>query len=374
MGQKALKLSVLAFITITASANENNTSNQGKFEGEIRLGYQYTDILAENAEEIGLSTSIKYESSSWNDLLFGTRVSGVIGNGKEPFGISFFDINNDGYGIVDELYIKGQFGNNELTIGRQELNLPFVDGDSGLGLIDNRFEAVYFTNNDIKDTTLTLAHVRSWSGVDSDDPSKFNRINGSDGMQLVGIEYNGIGNLNLQGFGYLVNNFTKICYFEGTFKNETNSFEYTTILQYALQDYEDGTKSNTFGAAFEFGLKNIPLGFNIAYNKNFDNGVADNLYGGGPFVTSMEHYTVAELEGKGDIIKGGLGYELIDGLNIEANYAKLNRSNLLDAKEIDCSLCYEYSENLGFSVIYSDIKDDQNEDMKNLRVFANYKF
>ncbi|MBN2721472.1 MAG: hypothetical protein JXQ77_01485 [Campylobacterales bacterium] len=114
--------------------------------------------------------------------------------------------------------------------------------------------------------------------------------------------------------------------------------------------------------------------FNIAYNTNFDNGIADNLYGGGPFVTSMEHYTVAELEGKGDIIKGGLSYELVDGLSVEVNYAKLNRSDLLDAREIDCALGYDYSDNLGFSVIYSDIEDNQNEDMKNLRIFANYKF
>jgi len=88
----------------------------------------------------------------------------------------------------------------------------------------------------------------------------------------------------------------------------------------------------------------------------------------------MEHYTVAELEGKGDIIKGGLSYEIIDGLSFEANYAKLNRSVLLNASEIDYALSYEYSENLSFSAIYSDIDDDQNEDMKNLRIFANYKF
>ncbi len=374
MRNTTLKLSLLAFITIMANANENNMSNQGKFEGEMRGGYQDTDDSIDSADELGLSVAIKYESNSWNNIVFGARIAAAAGEGKEPYGIPFFDANNDGYGIIDELYIKGSYANSELTIGRQAIDLPFVDKDEGLGLIDNRFEAVVFTNKDIKDTTIYLAHIRSWSGVDSDDASKFNRINGSDGMQLAGIEYTGIKNLGLKAFGYTANNFVNAGYLEAAFENETDLFEYTATLQYALQDYDDGTESSTFGAAAELGLKSIPLGFNFAYNKNFDNGVADNLYGGGPFVTSMEHYTVAELEGKGDIIKGGLGYELIDGLSIEINYAKLNRSSLLDASEIDYALGYKYSDNLGFNIVYSDINDDQNEDMKNLRIFANYKF
>lgn len=143
------------------------------------------DNSSNTADESGLSTSIKYESNSWNNLVFGTRISGVIGNDAEPYGIPFFDINNDGYGIVDELYMQGTFGNSELTIGRQAIDLPFVDTDGGLGLVDNRFEAIVFTNKDIKDATITLAHIRSWSGVDSDDASKFNRINGNDGIQLA---------------------------------------------------------------------------------------------------------------------------------------------------------------------------------------------
>jgi len=374
MGQKTLKLSLLAFITITASANENNESINGTFKGEIRGGYQYTDDSTDTADEFGLFAAIKYESSSWNNLVFAARIAAVTGEGKEPYGIPFFDANNNGYSIMDELYIKGQFGNSELTIGRQAIDLPFVDTDEGLGLIDNRFEAIVFSNKDIKDTTITLAHVRSWSGVDSDDPSKFNRINGNEGMQLAGIEYTGIENLDLKAFGFTAKDFINVGYLEAAFENEIDLFEYTATLQYALQDYDDEIKSSTFGAALELGLKSIPLGFNFAYNKNFDDGVADNLYGGGPFVTSMENYTVAELEGKGDIIKGGLSYEIIDGLSLEANYAKLNRSGLLDASEIDYALGYEYSDNLGFNIVYSDIEDDQYDDMKNLRVFANYKF
>lgn len=377
---KTFAMSALSYVLLSSFLCADENTTKSNWNGEIRGGYQYTDKYTDNSvdttDEFGLSAAIKYESNSWNNLVFGARIAAAAGEGKTPEGISFFDANGNGYGIVDELYIKGNFGNSELTIGRQAIDLPFVDTDEGLGLIDNRFEAVVFSNKDIKDTTITLAHIRSWSGVDSDDAGKFNRINGNDGIQLAGIEYTGIANLDLKVFGYTANNFIDAMYIETAYENETDSFEYSATLQYALQDKdnEDESRSSTFGAAAELGLKSIPLGLNFAYNKNFDNGAADNLYGGGPFVTSMEHYTVADLEGKGEVVKGGVSYELVDGLSLEANYAKFDRDALLDAKELDVGLSYEVNDNLALNAAYSDIQDDENGDTKNLRANVTYKF
>lgn len=372
---KTLAISAITSMLLSSGLYADEDTAKSNWSGEFRGGYQYTDDSVNTAGEFGLSTSIKYESNSWNNLVFGVRVAGVVGDGKTPEGISFFDPYSDGgYGIVDELYIKGTFGNSELTIGRQAIDLPFVDTDDGLGLIDNRFEAIVFTNKDIKDTTIFLGHVRSWSGVDSDDVSKFNRINGNDGIQLAGVEYAGIENLDLKAFGYMANDLVNVGYLEANYENQTDSFEYSTTLQYALQDYDDGTKASVFGAGAELGLKSIPLSFNIAYNKNFDDGSADNLFGGGPFVTSMEHYTIAEAEGKGQVLKGGLSYELIEGLSLEANYAKIDRDVDPDAKELDIGIGYEFNDNLGVSAVYSDINDDRDGDMQNLRAYVTYKF
>lgn len=371
---KTLAILAITSMLLSSGLYADENAVKSNWSGEFRGGYQYTDDSIDTADEFGLSTSIKYESNSWNNLVFGVRVAGAIGDGKTPEGIAFFDANNDGYGIVDELYIKGAFGNSELTIGRQAIDLPFVDGDDGLGLIDNRFEAIVFTNKDIKDATIFLGHVRSWSGVDSDDASKFNRINGNDGIQLAGVEYTGIENLDLKAFGYMANDLVNVGYLEANYENQTDSFEYSTTLQYALQDYDGGTKASVFGAGAELGLKSIPLSFNIAYNKNFDDGSADNLFGGGPFVTSMEHYTIAEAEGKGQVLKGGLSYELIEGLSLEANYAKIDRDVDPDAKELDIGVGYEFNDNLGVSAVYSDINDDRDGDMQNLRAYVTYKF
>lgn len=144
-----------------------------------------------------------------------------------------------------------------------------------------------------------------------------------------------------------------------------------------MQDYDIGPKANVMGAALEIGLKSIPLGFNIAYNRNFDDGAADNLYGGGPFLTSMEHHTPTELEGKGNMLKVGIFYDaknILDGLIFETNYAKLARSAKPDAAGVNYKITYEYSDSLGFKMIYSICNDDLNGDMKNLRAYITYKF
>lgn len=372
--KKTLVISAIASMLLSANLYANEDTQVANWNGEIRGGYQYTDNSVDTADEFGLSATIKYESDSWNNLVFGTRIAAALGEGKVPYRIPFFDTNNNGYGIIDELYIKGGFGNSELTIGRQTIDLPFVDTDEGLGLVDNRFEAVVFTNKDIKDTTITLAHIRSWSGVDSDDAGKFNRVNGSDGVQLAGVEFTGVENLNIKLFGYNANDAFKAAYLEAVCEDEIDSLKYIIIAQYALQDFDGKQKASVIGLGAEFELKSLPVGFNVAYNNNLKDGTADNLFGGGPFITSMEHYTVAELEGKGEIIKGGLNYELIGGLSIEANYAKFDRDTLLDAKVLDVGLNYEVSDNLVFGAVYSDIKDDQYSDIKNLRAFATYKF
>jgi hypothetical protein len=376
----ALSMIVPLFIATNIEAGETNSS-LANISGDIRGGYQYGDVGGDSEDEFGLSASIKYESSAWNNLKFGARASAVTGNGKEAdvdIFMPFFDRKNNGYAILNELYLNGSFGNSELTIGRQELDLPFVDSDDDYwGLVPDRYEAVLFTNKDIKDTIITLAHIRSWSGVDSPEPKRFNRINKNDGMQIAGIEYSGIKNTTLKGFAYHAKDFVDMGYLEANFENETDLFKYSATAQYALQDYDNGSKANIFGAAIEVEPNGSGLTLNVAYNKNTKNGIADVFYGAGPFVTSMEHYTLAELEGKGSMIKGGLSYDaksILAGLYFEANYAKLYRDAIGDADGIDYKIGYDYSDNLGFKIVYTNFDDYLNDDMKNLRVYAMYKF
>lgn len=376
--KKYLGVSLVASLALTVASAQDAPSN---WSGELRGGYQYGKTIS-SADQIGASATLKYESNSWNNLSFGVRASAVVGNGKEGemdfLRTPFFDSSNDNYGIVNELYLNGNFGNNELSIGRVELDLPFVDSDDDFwGLIPNRYEAALLTNNHLEDTILTLAFIRSWSGVDAPMPERFNKINGNEGMYIVGIEYGGIENVTLKGFGYMAKDYLDMGYLEATYENESDFFAYSSTVQFALQKYDDNTEAKVWGIGGDVAHKGTHIGLSFGYNYNSDNGIATVLYGGGPLVSSTEHYVVDNLQGKGSLTRIGAFWDatsLMDGLSLEANYLDVNRDSLSDANGVDYKMGYELGKNTNLKIVYSDFKDKQDGDMKNLRGYLTYKF
>ncbi len=196
-------------------------------------------------------------------------------------------------------------------------------------------------------------------------------------MQTAGIVYSGIEHITLTGYGYLAKDFLTMGYLEAMYEDKTDSFEYSAGLQYAMQNYDTTDDSNTVGAMVDIKHSNSGVGLSLAYNKNFDSGPADVLYGSGPFYTSTEHCTILQLDGKGDMTKSTLYYDaanILNGLKFEVAYAKLNRSDLVDASIVDTKIGYDYSDNLACTVVYSDVDDELKGDFKNLRAYVVYKF
>lgn len=378
MGQKTLKSSLLAFIAITASANENNASNQDKFESQIRLGYQYAKALGWSGNEVALGGMLHYDSASWSGIRTGATLHTTQGYGKSTeakYFVPFFDSNNDNYSILSELYLKGTWSNTEVVLGRQALETPFADSDD-IGMIPNRFGAITVINKDIDYTTITFGHIRSWSGVDSDEPHAFTKMNGNDGVQVFGVAYEGIKDIILSGWYYHGNDLMDIGYAQASYENETDILAYTATLQYAIQDREDGKRANIWGISADIGLKENGLGMSLGYNQN-NGDTADNFFGGGPFVTSMEHYTLAEAGDDGKIYMIGFSWDassMFEGLVFGVNYADINRKTNFDANELDITAEYAFSEDISFMCAYGDINDDLEGDSQNLRVFTNYKF
>jgi len=122
------------------SASNNN------FSGNLRLGYQ-SDLKSNTNLAFGvrLQDRLEFDNFAFNIGLFG--VTGLI---KEDGEVNFFD-NHKSYGLIGIANINAKLGDSELTIGRQELETPFADGDER-GMIPNLFEAFKFENNSIKDT------------------------------------------------------------------------------------------------------------------------------------------------------------------------------------------------------------------------------
>lgn len=376
MKKNTTGLSFLMIMSINIYANTlNDAFAGGKYEGNIRLGYQSHEIQNDSRDEVAAGVTLHFETASYYGLQAGATLFTSLGNGKEGFeGIPFFDENNDNYASLGEAYLKGTFSNTTLILGRQTIDTPFADSDD-IGMVPNTFEAFTLVNQDLKDTTLFMAQVQKWSGVDSPVPSSFTDVNGDNGMQILGITYEGIDKTAVSGWFYNLSNEVKISYLEGSYEEVTDKYTYGAILQYAFQDYDDGENSTIYGAAASFGVKKVGLTTTIAYNRT--NGLAaDNFFGGGPFVTNAEQYTLSEAGPDGNTIlytfewdasvAGAEGLSFI--VNIDAHHG-----SQYHAREYDLAMEYTYSDTVNFSVIYSDV-NDRDDSFQNLRIFANYGF
>jgi hypothetical protein len=348
------------------------------FEGNIRAGYQNqtpqsNDGISDNEYALGLN--LHFETAPYHGLQVGTTLFTTYGNGKEGFeGVPFFDENNDDYALLGEAYLKGTLSNTTFILGRQNLDTPFADSDD-LGMVPNTFEAYTLINKDLKDTTIFLSQVQSWSGVDSDAPSTFTELNGNKGMQVVGVIYQGWDNSTFSGWFYNLSDTVKVSYFQADYEAQTDKYTYGGILQYACQDYEDSESSTIYGAAAFFVVKNIGLTTTIAYNRT-KGAQADNFFGGGPFVTSAEHNTIQEAGPDGNVLLYTLQWDAsvagMEGVTFVVNVDG-HHDELYHAEEYDIGMAYSYSDSLGVSAVYSDI-DDEDTPYRNLRIFANYSF
>lgn len=191
-------------------------------------------------------------------------------------------------------------------------------------------------------------------------------------MQILGITYEGIDKTTLNGWFYNLRDQVKISYAEANYEDETQRFRYRGTLQYAFQDYENGETSTIYGAAASFGLKRTGLTATLAYNKT-DGIAADNFFGGGPFVTNVEHNTLREAGPDGRVILYTLEWDAsvagMEGVNLTLNVD----AHQEHTQEYDVGVAYYYSPTVNFSALYSDVEERDNA-FQNFRMFVNYSF
>jgi hypothetical protein len=376
MNKNRVGLILLMIMSINVYADTlSEALGHSQFDGNIRVGYQNHETQGETKNEVAIGVRLHVETATYYGLQLGTTLFSSYGNGEEGFeGVPFFDENNNDYAIIAEAYLKGTFSNTTLILGRQTIDTPFADSDD-IGMVPNTFEAYTLINKDIKDTTIFISQVQKMSGVDSESPSQFTSLNGSKGVQVLGLTYEGIDHTALAGWFYNISGEGKISYLEATYENETDAYTYGGVVQYVLQDYERGEDSTIYGVAASFGVKSVGLTTTVSYN-NTHGRAAENFFGGGPFVTNAEHNTLKEAGFDGNIILYTLEWDasvvgvedLMLRVNIDAHHGEQYY-----AREYDIVAEYSYSDTMNISAVYSNI-DDRDESFKNLRVFANYSF
>lgn len=368
------KTIILSLATVAAlSGSETNTASAtDKASGKIRAAYVGNDYDAGgNDYASALGGVLKYETRTWNGFQLGVagyvsqKAGFATGEDSKTNG-DFFDENKKSYAYVAEAYVDYGADDFTLRIGRQLLDTPLADTDD-IRMHPNTFEAAIATYRPFEKTTLVGGYVTRWAGFDSgEDKSTFKKLDGadSDGAAVVGALEESIENLSVQGWYYGIERVADVFYGDATYTlafNETAGTEFS--MQYATfhEDKASGADGHVYGLGINLHVGLITLG--AAYNRasNDEGKAVVNGYGGGPYFTSMEEWTIGGMEDARAYQLGGemdMGFTGLEGLSISTLYG-IFKSAPLDTKikEWDVILAYEFSESFTLDTSYARIKD-----------------
>ncbi len=352
-------------------------------DGYIRGSYQYHNVKNDKIyRDDALGGKIHFETAPTDGVSLGAGIYGTTAlfNDDNRGLVPLRGDNHKSYGIVGEAYLKGEFGKNLIKLGRQEIETPFAQVDD-IGMIPNTFEALTLINSDIKDTTIFLGEIQKMAGVDAEVIDKFTKLNGSKGMQVLGLTYEGIENLSLMSWYYRLSGgeIDTISYLEADYEQEFGSYGYSFGLQYAKQGHNIGGSTKVLGGTLSFTAKNMGLTLTSSYNETKD-GSAFSGFGGGPFFSNSEYLII---DNGGDNCKAKwIGGEFdasilgLDGLSVGLGKITLEQEDKRDSTEMDLVASYAIDKDMEIHLIYSDLKGSNvgEDDAKHLRVYANYNF
>ncbi len=364
-------LAISAVISILLSSGLYAESNQS-ISGNLRLGYQYGKDSIGSGNEVAAGGFLHYETEEYKGVSFGGTLSATYGDKRGDGGYFIHGVSNN-IVALSEAYLRIQDENSEFKVGRQTIDTPFANSDD-IGMIKNYFGGATFLNTSLKDTTITAGYIRSMSTGSGDEQNKFTKLD--NGVFMAGVEYEGIENLRLQAWHYDDFKNLGVTYIDGVYKTSLGMFDADLGVQYAYQDIA-GMSNSVYGTIIS--IENKPTGLSImgAYNKT-DGTSANNLYGGGPFFTNVEHTTIADGGDDASSYKVGLTFDTssigISDLKLGIEKLWVGRKNDGDITNLGIIGEYAYNEDISLRAYYSDIKDNLGGDKRNLRVFADYRF
>jgi hypothetical protein len=328
--------------------------------GNLRLGFIHAeDETDEETDGSAIGGKLGYISPAWHGLSAGATFY-TTGELFDDENGDFFSSENGSYSILGEAYGQGVHGNTTLRIGRFELDTPHADTDD-IRMVPNTFQGLLLSNSDITGTTLHLTHLDKWAGVDTDIPEEFQELNGDDGITAIGVVYEGIDMLAVQGWYYLGRDFAKLLYLEAL--HESDNF--TAGLQFGSQsdetDDESGPDGDLWGITGGYTLYDITI--SAAYNDV--SGTVTNGFGGGPYFTSADDHTINGVEDQ-EATALGVEYGGIEALTLGVLHVDFEEG----ANETDYYASYNVNEQLGVELIYTDMHEDGDF----VRLMANYGF
>ncbi|WP_296824617.1 OprD family outer membrane porin [Sulfurovum sp.] len=369
-------------ININANALKKAFEN-ATVDGYVRTGYEVHNVKNDDTFNDGaLGGKLHIETAPIAGMGVGASfyTSNSFGSADNRGLVPFRGEVAHSYAILGEAYLKAQFGNTTLKFGRQEIETPFAQVDD-IGMVPNTFEAYTLENKDIPDTTLFLGQIQKMAGVDAEVVDDFTRVNGNNNMQVIGFNYEGIKNTNINAWYYRLKDaeMDSIAYLEASYEGSLNGMGYGIGLQYAKQTYLQEHDTSVCGVNASLIYESAGLTLGAAYNKA-DGNAATSGFGGGPFFSNSEYLIIDNAGKDGSQTWFGAEFDAgilgIDGLTVSLSKAILKTHSHKESTEVDLVANYKVNKNIEIHMICSDLKGKNvgEDTAKHLRVFANYNF
>jgi hypothetical protein len=374
--QKTIVLSMAAVVAMSASSIDE-AFVAGKASGQIRAAYVSQDN-AVNPDTYGTSIGgiLKYETADWNGLKLGVGayVSEKIGfaTGKnDKVNLDLFDEEGKSFAYVGEAYLDYTINDLNVRVGRQRLDTPFADTDD-IRMLPNTYEAAIATYSAIEGTTLVGGYVTRWAGYDSGDyKSTFKKVDAdlgagfdgeSDGIIVLGAVNESIENLAVQAWYYGADRVANISYMDAAYVipfSEEMGLEISAQYAHFREKNNTGFNGSVYGVGAAFNIGALTVG--AVYNKasNGEGKVPPIGFGGGPYMTSMEEWTIQDMEdAKAYQLNAEIGLE---GVSLTALYGDFKSTPLdMHLTEFDAIVSLELSEAISGDISYATIHDKKN--------------
>ena len=341
--------SAFAFEAANEQGKAANTEHAaGEFSGNLRIGYiSADDDSSDRAHSSAIGGELSYSSAVWQ----GISATGTLYTTQKLFNdddSSFFSSTGDSYAILGQAYLQANISDTEIKVGRFGFDSPHADMDD-IRMVPNTFTGVLVTNTSLADSTVYLAHLDKWSGVDSNKPEDFTDLNGSGGVNIFGVVYQGLENVALQGWYYHAKDLADLFYVAAETEFENITFGVQYAKQTANSNDLSGPDGNVYGISASYSIND----FTFSSSYNHVSGTITNGFGAGPFFTSAADHTIAGVLDQ-NALAIGIDYSGIDNLTI----GLLNVAFDKGADEFDVFVSYDFGNDMAFDFIYHHLHQD----------------
>lgn len=400
---KFAKLSLVAIgvvgLSISSFAADTlaDAFKEGKVSGELKAFYWNRDRNPAISSDSIFNTGVmlNYKTGSLNG--FSMNVTGQSNhaafantNAKTQFGW-------DEYGSgaqLSEAYLAYNTGKTTVQVGRMFLNTPLI-ASLGNRIVKEAFEGAMLVNNDLPNTTLTVAYVQKFQAQTDGNGNigQFTTYNNpygtspllNDGAYTVVAVNKSITGLTLTA-AYAEDMDTKgqMAYTEAAYAGQATSFTYGLAAQYYYSDKDiTGSKSASLvGVKANIGMG--PLSGYVAYSTvSKDAAVTPGIGWGADLAYTGTIILSSSYGANTDAYTAGVGYALNTSTSIGAAYTVTDDEGLGWAKGkatyISLTGNYAFSgalKGLGIGVMYDNenMENAAAKDKDEFRFSASYKF